>query len=229
MKTNKLIKNVILSACTLAITSPLYIAENSHQVVSDRKHLVSSLYRKISSVENAKKEEGEVKEKNETASEMDKEEKAATLCMNKKKIEDLDKEIKKLEKEKEKVGKIIAKLEDKKKPQGFSNDILTQLLFQQIYLNRMLSQSVFNLRLQPQGPYFGDARWISGNNSGNMSSDQLSNYASLALYNQLAVGVQSNQFWSPQFNQDGSLSNSYYDVERSNPYSNNYIAPLTTL
>ncbi len=239
MKTNKLIKNVILSACALAVTSPLFIAENSQEAISENKHLVSSLYRKISSVDKAnenkenkeEKKEGEVIQESEEVSEKSKQEKAITLCENKKKIEDLDKEIKKLEEEKDKVGKIIAKLnddegqdnEDDKLPTTFSNDVLTQLLFQQIYLNRMLSQSLMSSRAQSrQGLYFGDARWISGSSTANMSPSQLNNYASMALYNQLAVGVQGNQFWSPQFNQNGSLSNSYYDVERSNPYSNNY-------
>ncbi len=220
MKTNKLISKIILSACGLAMISPLFIAGPSQQAISEKEHLVSSLYRKISSVEN---KEGENKD-------AIKEDKALTLCENKQKIEDLDNEITKLEKEKEKVGKIIAKLEDEDKedkenkaPTTFSNDVLSQLLFQQIYLNRLLSQSLMSAQTQQrQGQYFGDARWISGSNFGNMSSTQLSNYASMALYNQLAVGVQGNQMWSPQFNQDGSLSNSYYDVDRSNPYSNNF-------
>lgn len=222
MKTEKLIKNTIIAVCALAITSPLFIAETLDQVVSENDHLVSSLYRSIASVKEDNKDQVKDKE--------------VTLCENKKKIEDLSKEIEKLQKQKDKVTKIVAKLEGKdsekdakdssehssEDKKGFSKDTLSQLLMQQIYLNNMLAGSLMTQQ-RPQGNYFGDALWINTSNSGNMSSSQLNNYASMALYNQLAFKMQSNQMWSPQFNQQGSLSNAMYDVGPSNPYSNNYV------
>lgn len=216
MKTNKLIKNTIVAVCALAVTSPLFVANTLNIVVSENDHLVSSLYRSIASVKEDNDKKNKVKDKE------------VTLCENKKKIEDLSKEIEKLQKQKDKVSKIVAKLEgkdpekDKTDSKGFSKDVLSQLLMQQLYLNNMLAGSLMTSQ-HSQGNYFGDALWINGSNSSNMSSSGLNNYASLALYNQLAFKMQGNQMWSPQFNQNGSLSNSMYDVGPSNPYSSSYV------
>jgi len=228
---NKL-KILTASGLIFAMFSPLFIAEFSSDEVSMQVHLGTSLYRSISSVE-AKEERRERKpkpkekkedSKNENTDENDR---LVTLCENKKKIQSLDDEIAKLEKEKDKVSKIIDKLEDEDKDEvnnegfAFSNDILSQLLMQQIYLNQMLTQSL--MTTQYQGPMMGDARFIVGNSLSNMSTSQMNNYAGLALYNQAALGLQRNQTWSPQFNANGSLSNSMYDTtDSSNPYSNNY-------
>jgi len=221
MKTSKLIKNTIMTCCTLAVTSPLFRDKPFNQVILQIHHHKSFLYRSIASIEKSAQKENNKDKITDN--------KEVTLCKNKKEIEDLSKEIKKLEQQKEKFSKIVAKLEgkntkkeDKKAPKEFSQDSLSQLLMQQLYLNNILAQSLMNRQQQSQGAFFGDARWIAGSNSSNMSSSALTNYASMALYNQLAFKAQGSQMWSPQFNQNGSLSNPMYDVQASNPYSNNY-------
>lgn len=228
MKANKLIKNTIIAVCSLAITSPLFMDRPFNQVVSANDHPASSLYRSIASIQN--KGKSKEKRKNNESNKDQFVDKEITLCENKKKIEDLSIEIKKLEDQKEEITKIVGELEGKdskenlkQKSQEFSNDNLSQLLMQQLYLNNILAQSLMNQQQRPQGTYFGDARWISGSNSSNMSSSALTNYASMALYNQLAFKVQGNQMWTPQFNKNGYLSNPMYDVQASNPYSNSYV------
>ena len=223
-------KILTASGLIFAMFSPLFIAEFTSDEASMQVHLGTSLSRSISSVE-AKEERRERKAKPRGEKEKSKngdeneDDRLVTLCENKKKIQSLDDEIEKLEKEKEKVAKIIDKLEVKDEVNNqslaFSNDILSQLLMQQIYLNQMLTQSM--MTTQYQGPMMGDARFIEGNSLNNMSTSQMNNYAGLALYNQAALGLQRNQTWSPQFNANGSLSNSMYDTtDSSNPYSNNY-------
>ncbi len=228
---NKL-KILTASSFIFAMFSPLFIAKLTFNEAPKQVHLGTSLYRSISSIEREDNEEerkSKPKQKRESSKDTedteDTEDNLITLCENKKKIQSLDEEIKKLEKEKEKVSKIIDKLEDKDEVNNqsfaFSNDILSQLLMQQIYLNQMLTQSM--MTTQYQGPMMGDARFIVGNSLNNMSTSQMNNYAGLALYNQAALGLQRNQTWSPQFNANGSLSNSMYDTtDSSNPYSNNY-------
>ena len=241
MKANQKQK-LILMTCALAMISPLFVGKevSSSKVSENETHLVSSLYRSISSVEpeeNKKEKELKSKEGEASASEeakaKQKEEDMQTLCENKKKIADLDAEIEKLEKEKDKVNEIIAKLDDSddnedekdkkkdSKKQIMSAEVLSQLLMQQIYLNRMLTTSMSGYSsYQVQRPVFEQPKIIMGSNSGDMPS----NYASMALYNQLALKLNSRQMWSPQFNQQGNLTNSLYgSTNPMNPYNHNYV------
>ena len=237
MKANQ-IQKIILTTCALAMISPLFMGKevSSSNIAENETHLVSSLYRSISSVESEEKEEneenkeekskeGEVSESDEAKAEQ-KEKDLQTLCENKNKIADLDAEIEKLEKEKDKVNKIIAKLdeneedEEKKdsKKQIMSTEVLSQLLMQQIYLNRMLTTSMMGYQ-RPQRT-FEQPQWIKGRTVQEASSG----YASMVLYNELAFRLSSNQSWGLQFDQQGNLTNSRYgSTNPMNPYSQNYI------
>ncbi len=235
----KLIAKLILTTCSLAMISPLFMGKQESSL-KDETLLVSSLYRSISSVETDSKDENKAENKAEskeekkegelsqTEEDKKKEQDLITLCENKKKIEDLDREIEKLEKEKDKVSEIVSKLEDDnkndkakkdKKESIMSTEVLSQLLMQQIYLNRMLSSSIMGTSMQQQR-VFEQPKWIIGSNSGSLPS----NYASMALYNQLALKLNANQMWSPQFNQQGNLTNSLYgSTNPTNPYNHNYV------
>lgn len=229
-KLKKMIRSHIfcLSLSSLAMISPLFMAEkgldsNANRLSSYQGHLTSSSYRKVSSIESSE---------TELSSEEIIEE-AQNVCAQKKKIEDLSKEIEKLQKEKEKVERVLAKLETPNKEKSIESelkkmsekDILSQLLLQQIYTNQMLSHSYMNTPTQSPGTLrFGDATMIIGNHTGSLSSQALNNYAGMALYNQMALGIKRNQSWSPQFNANGSLSNGMYDTnDQTSPYHSNSI------
>lgn len=230
----------LFGALFMTSLSPLF---QGHEEVSN-PHLVSSLYRSISSVEKAEEnEDDKAKEEADEKAELTADEKKQQeLCENKQKLQDLKDEVAKIEEEKDRVAKIIAEMEedDKKDKEeekviasesDITNLLLSQLLMNQIYMTQMLSTSMTTQATASSFDASNPLGYVELSSPfRNLSTDQLSNYASLALSHRVQRQMNSSSYWSPQFDSNGDLTNSMfgsninqtiYGNQQYNPYQSN--------